>query len=603
MDPSLKIVVDDSSVYKSDDEQSVYKSDDEQSEYKSDDEQSVYKSDDEQSVYKSDALQEDVNFIVERDPFTEEIKCRSMVVAAFINNMILKGNALIKQFDDREHNLSELITKRFDDLVAVVEKRKKELLSELKEKTLSTTTAINLDIEQCEKYLTTIQSQSNMLDNSKNSKFSKFDNKFLHNVLKSIDSNLSEIQSATVELFQVNNIHVDLDYKPPDNIIRDHGRISQPSPRHSECSVAFIRNHYKIILTTKTIEDELYPYGGLSASAYFSNSVSQDSKDVKAATEVKDNRDGTYLIKLPYDSKYKDSSIIVTLNDQIVAELTELYAMIDQIDTINAIPPKRTITDGGDILYIIGNYSSSNDIDLVHINQNNIYCVYSKVHSDIYSSTNRVIYTHHDHITMPVYYGYNCTNVINLYNLNGTLIKQYKPDVCPDMRDFSQAIFIQCGSMKNIVFVNSSPNDGNFSVSDCKIGILNCEDGKIKVKISSQMVALIDVKIIVGDEFIYVTGRNKDQTRKKFKLFDITGKLVGEISFEYEIHGLDIKNDIVIVATDRHIIMYNKSLTTVKSEEVVKYKYDIIRYDNNKIYAISNLEKMLSIWNVPKCIK
>ena len=528
------------------------------------------------------------------DSFLSGVENRSTIVMKSVNDMIFKGNTIIRQFDDNWQSLAKLITKRFKELAEVAEIRKQELLSQLQEKTLSITTAVQLDIGRCESYLTDIQLQCTMINAAKTN------DKFLHEVLSFIDSNLSEIQNATVGLFQVNDIHVDLDYKSPDDIIREHGRILQPSPRHSECSVNFKETNYEITLNTKTSDSQLYPYGGLSASAYFSNSVSQESKDVKAATEVKDNRDGTYLIKLPYDSKYKDSSIIVTLNNQIVAELTELYIMVDQIDTINVIQPNSTVTDVGDELCIKINSSTN----LVHVNRDKIYMEYSKIYSDFSNIYNKdSCYLHHNHMTTIKTFSSNKKeNFISLFNLNGTLLAQYTAKVLPDIKDVLQAIFIQRGSMKNIVFVNDSPKNDNFYTDDCKIGILNCEDGKIKVKISSQMIALIDVKIIVGDEFIYVTGENKDRLRKILKVYDMNGKLIKTNLFTSKINCLSAKNDIVIVVIDQLIIMYNKDLTIEKCRVTVKYEYDIIGYNIDKVYAISNSQNVLSTWYVPKYV-
>ena len=547
-----------------------------------------------------------VNIMINGHFSIKTVENRFAVVTKSVNDMILKGETIIERFNTHKQSLTELIKKRFEELIKIAERRKQELLSQLEENTLSTTTSVQLDIEQCKNYLTTIQSQSDVMETAKSN------DEYLHNILGVIDYNLSDIKLKILSLFQVNDIHVDLEYNLPDDLIKNHGKVLQPSSQHSKCSVAFIKDHFEIILTTKTADDKLYPYGGLSANAYIVDKDDPDDiddKNDKDDKDVTDNKDGTYLIKLLLNQKRqkhkKPPIIIVKLNDQIVAKLTNLYALFDQYDIPDIILHDDIVIDAGDNLFIKSSHISS--LRLVCITRESIDSSYSNFsYSDgknnNYFDNISSSYFNDNHKTTISTFSLKENNYISLYKQNESLYDKFTAKSYSDIKDVSQAICVNTDFALIIVFVNNLPNCSNFKDDDCKIGILNCTEKKIRTRISSHEVGLIDIKIVLRDEYIYVIGRDKnDKVKKILKLFDMTGELLKTILFKHEIHSLYVYSDIVIIATDGFISLYDKDFITRKCQIPVNYKYDIIRCKINfdrasEVYAISNSNKVLSTW-------
>ena len=503
-------------------------------------------------------------------------------VTTVVTNMIHKGEALIKHFSDNKQILAELIVKRYDEFIKSSEERKRELLSRLEERELSSETALQLDIEQCQTYLAWLQSQHLVFTVKNNG--TKED---ICEILKSTLNSLSDIKKASLNLFQVSEIRVDLD-RNLDKMIEKCGRVLQLSIPSTECSVVFDTDHYKIRLVTKTVDGELYPYGGLSATAHIGDNISHC---------IKDNNDGTYLIKMTYETNLKDYPITIKLNDHVVTNLTKLCIMTDQVDNSNSYPCNTKIIDGGDRLYT----KSDCYINLVSINQGELYSIFSKQCSDIIhkaaSSNTTCISFNHDHIVIGIT---ECDRRIDynvkLYKLSGELVGAYSLFMSVNIKKVSQAIFSKSNYSNNIVFVGA-PRMGEGSGDYCKIGILDCENGEVSVQISKNTVDLEDVNIALGDKIIYVIGRDADDPFKKIiKLFNYLGELVASHYFAEEIHSIFAKNDCVILATNKSIVVGNKDLNIIRCKVSIKCEYDIIKYDGDRVYALSNKKRILSSW-------
>ena len=514
----------------------------------------------------------------ESNKLLTDIEHKSKLTADMLTDMIYRGNILIEQFNVNKQSSAEMITKQFSDLIATLEKRKWELISQVEESSLSSTTAIQLDIEQCQSYLGGIKSQRDIIDNIKSNKFGELTDETLQKILEPMHDGLSCIQMKASRLFRTSHIHVDLAYKPIDHMIGEYGKVSQLSIRDCECKIMFNTNHYEIELTSKTTNGEIYPYGGLSATACIGDTISCYTKDCE---------DGNYLIKIVYDPKFNDLPVIVKLDNQIVTELTELYRMVDQINIIDSFPTGIRIIDGGDKLYI----RRECDVSLLHIDRNELYFTYAKRYSEICEkNVISSISFHHDCMVMITTCNY--ITCFYLYTYHGELLKTYTPELSPVVCSIHKAIFMQVDSIKCIIFTNE------FS-EECKIGVLNCEDGKIMTKIANCTIGLSCIKITLGDKFIYVHGKDKS-LKHVIKIFDIYGQFISSLHFHL-INSLSSKDNIVIIATDNLIIIYDDVLNNLKCTIPIQYLYDIIRYDKDKVYAISNTKKILSTWNIPKC--
>ena len=515
---------------------------------------------------KEQKKQDDLIATIERD-FAE--------VAAVVTDMMHKGEALIKHFNDNKQILAGLIVKRYDEFIKSSEERKRELLSQLEERELSSETALQLDIEQCQTYLAWIQSQCVVIDTIKNNKDKEVTSKALY-----VLNNLSVIRSAALNLFQISEIRVNIDCNL-DKMIKECGKIVQLSISLTEYSAIFDTDHYEIKLVTKTTDGELYPYGGLSTTAHIGDSISYCSID---------NNDGTYFIKIPYDMSFVDLPITIKINDRVVAQLTELYIMTDRVDHTDSMPYNTThkITDGIDKLYV--RYNSH--LELANIYQGRLHMIFSKKYHDIYAISrcmNTWLSVRHGHIVIASGCSYeNLT--INLHKLNTELIRSYSIDM--QYIELVQAIFNKSDLSENIVFVTILSKTLN------RINILDCKTGDVTIHISIEETGASRVKIALGNGFIYVIIKNIDSSEDTLKLFDYLGKLVISYSFNEKLNSIWVEDDYVILATNKFIIIGNKDLTIIRCRVPIDYNYEIIRYEDGYIYAISNIERIMSSWRV-----
>ena len=532
----------------------------------------------------------------------EELECYSTDVANSVKDTLFRGIMITGEFDSRKQSLSIIINEQYDYLIKIVKERKQFLLSQIADQTLFSIISSQLTIERCQQHLTSIKSYCELIDIIKNGKFGDTNSRFVHKMLKGINSSLIDIQFSILNMFKFDTLQVALHFELFDCMIKYDGDVVQLSFHYSTCSATFFGDCYKILLIPRSTKNKIYQYGNLSMTAYFSQKVSKD------AVIITDNKDSSYTIKLPYDPKFKDSSITVEVNGKILAELTELYALVDQVDILNIVLPHVNIIDGGDELYIRTNLSDpgcmfKSTYNLIRVDRDKIYILYPRIYSDIWNSLHSTGYFHHDRMTV-IGTSKDLTKCIYLYHLNGELIKQYTSESCSDIKEVSQAIYMQFDSEEYIVFINDSPDDGKISVDDCKIGVLNCKDGKIKTKISSDTIGSVDVKIVLGDEYIYAIGKYKYQPNIVIVVFDKLGNIISTKDFTEDICNLSIGDDIIAFTTKDHsIVLYDKDLSTIKCKIKSRYKYDIIRFDKDRVYAISTSSRILSTWNFPKCLR
>ena len=234
---------------------------------------------------------------VHRDEMREALVC-AQEMASKLTSAIGDKDKKAEQVETSRENATLLINQAFEQLHQAIEERKKKLLSEMGDISLSKTTALSLQKEQLVKIQDEIGRYTEMTSHILQTHTD-------HEVVALGDLLPTELKATLNKKFErvslsTSDIHVTLlsDSLMKELSIFGHVMASPSSPSQSTWSsksAARMDKVYSVKVETKSSEGERYPYGGLQVKAEL-RPKSHDGAVVPG--KVEDHGDGTYTITL-----------------------------------------------------------------------------------------------------------------------------------------------------------------------------------------------------------------------------------------------------------------------------------------------------------------
>ena len=287
-----------------------------------------------------------------RDAMREALMCAQEVTSK-LTKAINANDEMAEQVETSRQNATVIITQAFEQLQQTIAERKKMLLSEMEDISLSKTTALTLQKEQWMKLQDEIGRYTEMTSHILQT-HTDHEMIALGDLLPTeLKATLKKVEYVSLIPNQYSSMHVSIN---TDSLIKELSLFGHVMDSWSSETVAKVKEMYHIKMETMTSKGERYPYGGLQMKAELRPKL-HDGAVVPG--EVEDHGDGTYTITFTPQIAGLHQLLITMEGKHVQKSLCEPLDMrrkystllsLEQLTSINCSDPAGiAIHDSGDI--------------------------------------------------------------------------------------------------------------------------------------------------------------------------------------------------------------------------------------------------------------